>query len=168
MRVLALDISSNKTGWALVKNATLESYGVLDIKQYKPNKLISNYTLYMFRHKLVELFDKTKPSRVAIENVYLGTNTKVALALAMMSGVARCLAYSYTKNEIATIYPSSVNKFLGFGRVKRVERKKLLVKMVYILFDLKLLKKDDDIADAIGIGFVAFNKFHKGLKIQSI
>ena len=168
MKVLALDISSNKTGWALVEDLNLISYGVLDIKQHKPDRLINNYTLFMFKRELVTLFDIVKPDRVAVENVYLGTNTKVALSLAMMSGVARCFSYEFTGNEIATIYPSAVNKFLGFGRVKRKERKKLLVEIVNIMFDLKLYKKDDDIADAIGIAFVAFNKFRKGLKIQSI
>lgn len=168
MKLLSLDISSKDTGWALFDNLSLVNYGLLDIDKYKENKVITNSTLHSFGDMIYELLLEQEPDRVAVENIYIGLNKTAGIKLGMMSGIARYLSYQATGFGIQTIFPSEVNRALGMKTLKSADRKRQLVDNINTKFKLKLLKREHDTADAIGIGMVAMDKILKNLKKKFI
>lgn len=169
MKILGVDISSSITGWAVVDNSELISYGAIDIKSMKRDAVITNSMLWGFGEKIRQLLELVKPDHMAVENVYMGMNPQTCKSLAMMSGIARYISVGMLHNEVPTIYPSEVNKYYGIkGNPKRKIRKDKLVQQANKFFGTSFLKKDDDIADAIGIAFVAYHKLSRGNKIRYI
>lgn len=156
MDVLGLDISSANTGWALVSDGKLKSYGALPIHLYKNKSKIDNHMLHRYAKELKALIINKAPDIVAVESIYVGPNDRTAILLAMMSGIARAIGFGLTKKELVTIYPTQVNKFLKIGNPKRAQRKGMVVRGMNAIFKLKLLVKEDDIADAIGISYLAY------------
>lgn len=171
MLLLGLDISSQCTGWALFDDLQLKSHGGIDINKYKnKDKTIDNHTLFNFGLEIESLLFKLQPDEVAVENVYVGINSGVGIKLGMMSGIARFIAVREVGKQVQTIYPAEVNRYFKmktFG-LKSAQRKSLLVINVNKQFKLKLLKKEHDMADAIGLAAVAAKKTFKNLKKKYI
>jgi Holliday junction resolvasome RuvABC endonuclease subunit len=158
MKLLGLDVASADTGWALFEDSNLINYGLLDIGSFKNGANITNNTLYQFGNAINDIILEQDPDEIAIENIYIGLNKTTGLKLGMMSGIVRYFAYQHTQKEVQTIYPSEVNKAFGIPTVKSDKRKKAIVKCVNEKFKLKLLQKNHDTADAIGIAMVAVGK----------
>lgn len=157
MKVLGIDISSVKTGWALIDEGTLVKYGYIDVKKFK-NPTANNSTLFLFGNEIQLLLNDCTPDYVAVENLYAGPNPKTLILLGMLSGIARYFSYSHTAEEVLNIMPSEVNKLVGIPSrgVKRPERKKAIISGINKMFNLQLLQKDDDLADAMGLAYVAY------------
>lgn len=168
MKVLGLDISSVITGWAVIDNGCLAGYGAINVKEYKSENIITNKTLYMFGMEVNDLLYRFVPTHVAVENVYMGCNSKTALSLAMLSAVARVKSYEFTRQEIVTIYPASVNSFykMKVKGLTSASRKSLIISNTNDFFSIDLKKKDHDIADAISIAYVAYHKLSRNLKLE--
>ena len=167
MKVLSLDISTNVTGFAAMDDSGLIEYGGLSLKE-KQSDTASNSTLYNFGIAMSELMEKHKPDKVITENIYLGKNVSTVIVLAMMSGIARFIAFKYGV-ECYKLYPKSVDIHLGVEtHLKRDARKKRIVELINKRFGLKLKIKENDIADAIAMASCAMYKIRKNEEMKTI
>ena len=169
MRILALDISSEKTGFAFLEDDLLLEYGILDIGQFKKKVGSTNYMISRFGDMVDATIKRCNPDKLIIENIYLGKNLSTVLLLAMLAGVARYVGYG-NKVECYKIFPKSVEVYLGISseKLKRDIRKQRIVDKVNEKHKLKLSLSDNDIADAISMGECAMYKLNHGEVLEMI
>jgi hypothetical protein len=176
LRLLGLDISS-KTGWAILDDKKLVDYGLLkvehDIFKFKPDptkspeypKNVMDLAFNMSR-MIWDVILKTQPDLIVIEHLVKGRNrTSQRLLEWIHKDVFSLLLDS--KFNWKYVDPSEWRKLIDLrlnkeqrknnqdvskGKKKgRVTKKHLSVIFANTTFGLKLLKKDNDISDAIGL-----------------
>lgn len=156
-KMISIDSSSTKTGWALFENAEYKESGIIDLdtsqcrKKYKNNsdKRIKDMCLC-----IINLLYKYKPDIVVIEKLNVGRNMVAIRTLSKVMGAA--YYYSILNNCFYfEIQPSQWRSKLGMQSPnrKREEYKQLSVEYVK-----KTLNKDvtNDESDSIcaGIGYI--------------
>jgi len=116
--ILALDVSSSSTGFAVLRNGrwnkSSTSYGMIKI----PSKLPLGERLVMFRDHISTLLDKVNPDSVVIEDVFSGPNVSTMKLLARFSGVAVEVTRRNLKQEPLIALTSKVRAFLKCGKKK--------------------------------------------------
>lgn len=179
MRILGLDNSTNRVGWAVFDELTLENYGVIELE-----KEIKNYNQYLnkdylerialMKDILIKMVSEHNIDVVVFEDVALksfggktGNNqVDVFKKLSKALGVYEiCLIDRQLAFETA---PANIwRKGKGFGR-ERHEIKRNTILWVNEKFGLDLKEydpkdknADDDKADAIGLGYYMAQKFSK-------
>jgi len=177
MKILSFDQSTSKTGWAIFDNGKLVDYGLIELE-----KLIKSHDEYLnkdylerialMRNILQEMISQYDIQVVGFEDIIMtsfsgkvGQNqVDVFKKLAKALGVYEVSLID--KQILFETIPAGVwRKGLGFGR-KREEIKAATILWVNDKFGLNLREynpkskdNDDDIADAIGIGFWLSEKF---------
>jgi len=156
-KLISIDSSSSKTGWALFENAKYIKSGVINLdtnerkKKYKNNsdKRIEDMCL-----SIIDLLKRYQPDIIVIEKLNVGRNMVAVRALSKVIGVVYC--YSILNNCFYfEIQPSQWRSQLGMqsSKRKRDEYKELSIKYVK-----DILNKDvsDDEADSIctGLGYI--------------
>lgn len=167
MKILALDLSTKSTGYAIFTDGKLTDYGCITASQANPIDRIQ---------KIIIELDKILSNNTDISKVYAeevrpeGTGYGVGnlhthrLLMYTQAAVAFLLHNKYAGAEFEFIYPSSWRSKCGIknGRgVKRETAKAADIKFVEETFGLKV---NDDIADAIGIGYSQIQNFSWGTK----
>lgn len=156
-KLLSLDSSSSKTGWALFENAEYVKSGVINLdtseckKLYKGNsdKRIEDMCL-----SVINLLKEEKPDIVVIEKLNVGRNMVAVRALSKVIGVVYC--YSILNNCFYfEIQPSQWRSKLEMQSSKRGrdEYKQLSIDYVKKHFNIDV---SDDESDSIcaGIGYI--------------
>lgn len=156
-KLLSLDSSSSKTGWALFENAEYIESGVIDLdtneckKRYKGNsdKRIEDMCL-----NVINLLKEHKPDIIVIEKLNVGRNMVAVRALSKVIGVVYC--YSILNDCFYfEIQPSQWRGKLGMQSSKRGRDE---YKQLSIDYVKKNFNKDvsDDESDSIcaGIGYI--------------
>ena len=156
-KLISIDSSSTKTGFAIFENAIYQRSGVINLdiasdkKKYKGNsdKRIEDMCI-----AIIDLLQKEQPDIIVIEKLNVGRNMVAVRALSKIIGVVYC--YSILNNcfyfEIqATQWRSKLN--MQSSKRKREEYKALAVQ--YIKETLGMDVTDDE-ADSIcaGIGYI--------------
>lgn len=153
--LLALDASSKRTGWALLKNETIE-YGVISSTSTSAEKRIT-----VMRDSIIDLIKKYDITEIVMEEVRPdNTNTRTETVLKWLQGCIVVAVYEYNKNiKINFIGASSWRSALGIQgyRIKRDEQKQRDINYANKLYNLNLTSEQDDEADAICI-LTAYNK----------
>ena len=146
-RLISIDSSSSKTGWAVFDNGEYQESGLIDLSKEKD----SDHRIELMCKKIIQLLKEKSPSIVVIEKLNVGRNMVALPALCKVIGVVYC--YSILSNDVFyyEIQPSQWRSKLGMqanGR-KRDEYKKLSIQ-----YAKKIAHKNitDDEADAICIG----------------
>lgn len=154
-KMLALDISSVSTGWALFENGNYIESGVLTTLNEKENH-VSNMMI-----NISDLISKIKPVICVVEETVLSRfNPKTFRTLTMILGVAMYLCN--TKGiEFITLTPSEWRKLISEEKKprKREELKAWDLEKAESIFNKKF--ETDDEADAVLIGQAYLNRWRQ-------
>lgn len=156
-KLISLDTSSSKTGWALFENGKYVKSAVIDLdtkeckKIYKGNsdKRIEDMCLSVWN-----LLDENKPDIIVIEKLNVGRNMVAVRALSKVIGMVYCYSI-LNKCFYYEIQPSQWRSQLGMqsSKRKREEYKQLSVQYVKDNFSINV---SDDESDSIcaGVGYI--------------
>src|SRR6188508_2321984 len=86
--ILALDVSSSSTGYAVIRNGRWRFSGSSCGTISTPSKLSISERLVLFRDEIEALIKKVKPDLIVIEDVFSSRNISVMKLLARFNGVA--------------------------------------------------------------------------------
>lgn len=145
--LLALDISSRSTGFAVLRNGrwnkSKASFGLVTIS----SKLSVPQRLVTFRNELQALIKKVKPTHIIIEDVFRGRNVATMKLLARFNGVAVELSRRLLKKDPQIALAATVRASLDCGRKKEEA-------FDYICSRYNLdwsFKKMNDVTDALAL-----------------
>lgn len=157
MVILSLDASTKNTGYAIFNDNQLESYGCISssstdlIKRIK--KMIS---------EIESILKTSGVEKIVIEEVRPEQglqNTKTYKALMYLQAAIMFLVHERFNNiKIDFIYPNEWRKVCGIKTGAGVKRENVKTKDINFVKETYGIKVDDDIADAIGIGYAYINK----------
>ena len=142
-KVLALDTSSNKTGWALFINGKYAESGVIDLSK---NKNAEERIKKMCFSITTLIFDKS-PDDVVIEQMPSTRNADTTRKLSRIIGAVfyYCLSNNINYTELSC---STWRNLVG---IKNSNRKKVKADSVNHVLQKYKLDINDDEADAINI-----------------
>lgn len=145
MRIIGIDPGTNITGYSIIeKNRSqinLLDYGCIRTEP----KLNQGIRLNQIATDLQTLIKKWKPTNASVEKLFFNKNVKTAITVAEARGV---IIQILAKNEIETeeFTPVQIKSIVcGYGKAD----KKMVQKMIQIIFKLASPPKPDDAADAI-------------------
>lgn len=157
MEVLSLDLSTHSTGFAIFKDGNLKEYGCLEAKGKNPIERI-----YIIIKQIEEILDRQENSNieriiaeeVRPENNQTGPgNLRTHKVLMWLQAALEFLNYNNKKIKIEYIYPSEWRAKCGIRTGKNIKRDALKQKDIDFVKDQYGIEVNDDIADAIGIGY---------------
>lgn len=156
MRILALDLSTRSTGWAVFEETELIDYGCITASS---SDLINRI------HKIINgldiVLDKYEIDKIVVEEVRpeMGTqNIKTHRALMWLQGAVAIFIHEKNgKLDIEYLYPNQWRKLCGIKTGSGVRRESLKPKDIAFVKDKYNIIVNDDIADAIGIGYAYSN-----------
>ena len=168
--ILALDISSVSTGYAVFKKGKLSERGIINTSKIKKH----GERLVKFEIELSALIKKYKPDIIAAEDIYKGRNPKTHKILALYHGVAYRLCFVYTNDDPIILYAGEIRSIVSEAysvilKKKGVKDKELtfdFIKEKYS-FDEFEFNKHNDITDAIAIG-LAVSELESGRANESL
>lgn len=152
MNILSLDCSTKSTGYAVFEEKSLKDYGCITS---------SSTDLFKRIHKMVDeikvLIEKNKIEKIILEEVRpeLGTqNLKTHRALMWLQGAIALMVHdNFPKVESIYVYPSEWRKSCKIKTGRGVVRETVKQHDIRFVEETFGIKVNDDIADAIGIGY---------------
>lgn len=155
MKILSLDLSTKSSGWAVFEDTKLIDYGCITSSS---TDLIKRINIMTEEIKKVidnnDRIDKIIAEEVRPQGGFGAGNIQTHRALMwLQAGIAFMLHDNYKKLTLEFIYPSSWRAACGIknGRgIKRENQKQKDIEFVKEKFNIDV---NDDIADAIGIGY---------------
>lgn len=179
MRILALDNSTNRVGWAIFDGLKLEEYGLIELeKEIKSHDeyLNKDYLerIHLMKNILSNMVVSHKIDVVGMEDIALvsfggKSNNNQVNVFKKLAKALGAYEVSLIDKQIAfdTIGAGTWRLGKKLGR-KRDEIKGNTIKYINEKFSLSLREynpkskdNDDDIADAIGIGYYLAQKMNK-------
>lgn len=167
-KLLALDISSKSTGWAIFTDGKLAEYGLIKVDP----KNGWAFRLSAFAMQLRSILEEHQPDHVVIEDIYRGPSALTFKVLAFFHGVAYQLISDtlYLEPELIGVLTarSALAKEAGVSVCRTKEHAFFIMNSTLKLdFDFD---KDNDIADACALAYGYFSKQgmtpHKKLKFN--
>ena len=152
MYILALDLSTKSSGWSVFEEDKLIDYGCIGAGSANLFHRIDVMT-----SELEKILQKYKLNHVYIEDVYpedVHSNIQVYKALVYLQGFILHLLDKYNLSHTfytASEWRSKCGIHTGRG-IRRETLKAKDIQFVQLQFGIKV---NDDVADAIGIGFAA-------------
>lgn len=152
MNILSLDASTKSTGWAVYEGKTLKDYGCITS---------SSTDLFKRIHKMVddtkEIIKNNKIEKIILEEVRPENglqNLKTHRALMWLQGALAMMVHDeFPKIEIIYTYPSEWRKACKIKTGRGVVRETVKQHDMRFVEETFGIKVNDDIADAIGIGY---------------
>lgn len=146
--ILALDVSSSSTGYAVLRSGrwrlSKNSWGKIKI----PSKLPLAERLVLFRDELDSLINKIKPTDIVIEDVFALKNVKTLKLLTRFNGVALEISRRFLGKEPQLVLTSSVRASLKCGRSKE-EAFQFICKKYNLDWTFDEM---NDVSDAVSLG----------------
>jgi crossover junction endodeoxyribonuclease RuvC len=110
-------------------------------------------TLLTIHKEIGRLIDECHPNYVAVENLFTAVNTRSALKLGHVRGVAM-LAAVEADVRVAEYTPAEVKRaVVGYGRAE----KRQVQQMVRLLLGMPMAPSPHDVADALAIAICHLN-----------
>ena len=163
--ILSLDCSTHSTGWALFKDKELVDYGC--ITSQKSNVFENIFTIIAGIDKVLEKypdFDNIIMEEVLPKNEAYDDNgihhakPSVFKPLMWLQAAVNFLVYKKYKNiKIDFIFPNSWRSKVGIKTGRGIGRDTLKKADCQFALDTFGLKVNDDIADALGVGWSQIN-----------
>ena len=153
MKILSLDLSTKSSGWAIFNDGLLIDYGCITSSSTDLLKRINIMTdgIKDILQKHPDI-NKVYAEEVRPENGL--QNLKTHRALMWLQGVIALTLYNYNKKlEMELIYPSSWRSVIGIKTGRGIKRTSLKEKDIQFVKENYNLDVNDDIADAICIGY---------------
>lgn len=152
MYILALDLSTKSSGWSVFDDQKLIDYGCISAGSANLFHRIDVMT-----SELEKILQKYQFQHVYIEDVYpedVHSNIQVYKALVYLQGFILHLLDKYRLNH--TFYTASEWRVkCGIKTGRGIKRETLKAKDIRFVQEQFGIKVNDDVADAIGIGFAA-------------
>lgn len=152
MRILAIDASTKSTGWAVFEDKNLKEYGCITASSTDLVKRI-----YKMTEQLKEIITNNNITLIVMEEVRPEQglqNIKTHKALMYLQAAIIFLQHDNFPNiEIKYVYPNEWRKVCGIKTGSGVRRESLKPKDIAFVKNKYNIDVNDDIADAIGIGY---------------
>lgn len=147
-RILAFDIATRKTGWALFVNGKYKKSGVLEAKgSYAKDRFPDLAT------QIAKLIQNSKPTEVGIEAAFVQKNPSSVEYLLKLQGVAEYEALKLGASVCSWV-TTKWRSLLGFPNAlhtkEPIDYKQLSMEKASLI--AKKVPQDDNEADAICIG----------------
>lgn len=159
-KLISIDSSSTKTGFAIFENAIYQRSGVIDLdtssdkKKYKGNsdKRIEDMCL-----AIIKLLKEEQPNIIVIEKLNVGRNMVSVRALSKIIGVIYC----YSILNSCFYFEMQASQWRGQLGMQSAKRKREEYKALSVAYAKEFTKKDitDDEADSICIGLSYIKMF---------
>jgi Holliday junction resolvasome RuvABC endonuclease subunit len=115
MKIMGLDVSTQSTGWSVLKlidnNISVVAYGL--IRGEKTMSTIQR--LHLLGNELKKTIELHNPDEIGIEEIAFMRGPKILKVLSRFSGVAIFQVYSYKKKEPFFFEPPAWKKNLGIS-----------------------------------------------------
>ncbi len=146
MRTLGLDISTVATGWSLFEGDQLVKWGVIN-----PDKDLNITEKYFYvTQSIITLIKLYRPIHLSIEDTFMGKNVVTFKKLNRIAGQIIYAWFSYCRKEPSFYMASEARASIGInGKATKPE----VTQGVNEFFKLRGRIKDDNIADAIVVGY---------------
>lgn len=154
MNILGLDASTKSTGWSVYEDKKLKDYGCITS---------SSTDLFKRIHKMVDEIDiiitNNNISKVILEEVRpddIGGRSNIATHRALMwlqGAIAMMIHDKHPKVTIEYLYPSEWRKCCQIKTGRGVVRETVKQRDIRFVEETFGIKVNDDIADAIGLGY---------------
>ncbi len=147
MRVLGVDPGTAITGYGLVESLDdqlrLITYGTITTPAGQP---LAERLATLYR-ELSQVIQDTRPTAVAVEELFFQKNVRTALAVGQARGVV-LLAAAHARLPVHEYTPLQVkDAVVGYGRATKEQ----VQEMVRMLLKLDEVPRPDDAADAVAI-----------------
>lgn len=160
MRILGIDPGLGICGFGLIETAGGTSAKALDfgavtttVDAPLPERLLELYD------SLVQVFEETKPEKVAVEKLFFSKNITTGIAVAEARGIVLLVAgqkglpvYEYSPNQIKL-------SLAGYGAATKTQ----MEEMVRIHLGLDKKPKPDDAADALAVAITCGFLYREGM-----
>lgn len=150
MNILALDLSTKRSGWAYYDENNNLVYGVVSATSADVEARIIKQTI-----EIIDIIKKYNIDTIIAEEVQPdGLNQHTGKVLTWLQGYLVCNTYAYNKKiKWEFIGATTWRKILGLQgyKIKREEQKRKDIAYVIATHGLKLSDSQDDEADAICI-----------------
>lgn len=154
MTILSIDASTKSSGWAVYEETSLKDYGCITA---------SSTDLFKRIHKMVDELDviiaKYAVQKIILEEVRpdeIGSRSNLATHKALMflqGAIAMMVHDKYSKITIEYLYPSEWRKCCKIKTGRGVVRETVKQRDIRFVEETFGIKVNDDIADAIGLGY---------------
>ena len=155
MMILALDLSTRSTGWAIFENQKLIDYGCITATSTNVLNRINKIT-----KELKEICNKYKPDDIIVEEVLpedVKHNQTVFKALVYLQASVALLMNEYDK-KLNFYVSSEWRKKCGIRTGRGITRDMVKAADIKFVKDNYNIEANDDICDAICIGHAFVNK----------
>lgn len=165
-KILGLDISSQRTGVAVINRGRLLKSS-FELIEPNPRKSYGE-RLSFFKNELKRVIAKHQPEHIVIEDIFKGRNLKTFKILAMFRGVAIQTIYEETNQNPVSLMPTDARATLDIGVGKEDAFCAIVEK-----YKLDEFNFDDhnDIVDAIGLAtavHILIKQGHDAKSLQSL
>lgn len=153
--ILALDLSTKSTGWAVYDGAKLIDHGC----QIATSTILINRIQKIVGELDEKIFQKYNITKVIAEEVQptggwgVGNQKTHKALMWMQAAVAFLIHDKYAAADLCFIYPSSWRSDCGIKTGRGVKRKVLKERDIQFVKEKFGILVNDDEADAIGIGY---------------
>lgn len=163
IKILGLDISSRKTGVAVISNGRLSKKSLTTIE---PNSKKSyGERLSYFREELQKLVSKHNPDYIVVEDIFKGRNINTFKILAMWRGVALQIIYECTGKSPIILMPTEARAMIGAPTSKEDAFDFIINK--YKLTDFNF-DDHNDMVDAVGLASAMHTMIKQGIDEKSL
>ena len=159
MKIMAIDASTKSSGCAIFNDKKLETYYCLTASSSdlinRINKIITELEQILQKHPVEKIILEEVRPEGGLQNI------KTHKALMYLQAAIVFLVHERFKNiEIDYIYPNEWRKICGIKTGASVRREILKSKDIAFVKQFYGIDVNDDIADAIGIGYAYVNKLN--------
>ena len=150
MKILALDLSTKNTGWAVFEDKNLINKGCIEANNTNTLDRIS-----IMVNKLIEIYNNYFPQKIIVEEVLpddVKHNQSVYKAL-MYLQAAVALEFNKYGKSLEFYTASEWRKKCGIRTGRGIKREALKAADIKFVKDNYNLDVNDDVADAICIGY---------------
>jgi crossover junction endodeoxyribonuclease RuvC len=153
VRVLGIDPGSARTGYGCVETTGSRHHLVTCGAVATRGAASFSDKLLVIHREIAHLVDVCRPDWMAVENVFAAVNTRSALRLGHVRGVAM-LAAVEADVQVAEYTPAEVKRaVVGYGRAEKHQ----VQRMVKLLLGLAAEPPSHDAADALAIAICHLN-----------
>lgn len=150
-RILGIDPGYGRVGFGIIERSgndwKMITFGCIETS---PKKSFVE-RLLQIRNELVDLIEKYKPTRVAVEELFFFKNLKTAVEVGQARG-AILLISAQSGLPVDEFTPLQVKQAMtGYGRAEKAQMQKI----VAAVLGLKEKIKSDDAADALAVALCA-------------
>lgn len=155
MKLLSLDQSTVRTGWAFIDGVTLMASGVIAVSSKKTEKKTTEQKIFEMAKEVRRLIKLYKPDVVVYEDIAVRKNIQVAMTLGRLQG-----AIIYICEESKVLYdciaPTTWRRLLNFTQgagIKDSDLKKQAISYCGDMFDVTC-KADEAEGICIGVAYL--------------